>query len=172
MTPLMTQEEVSFFRKELSQADAYLEFGVGGSTALASTFPNLRCYKGIDSSKQWIEMVSKEETIAKAIQQGIAELKHVDIGDTQALGYPANNSTFALWPKYSDEGFNKCHIEAKQRLVLVDGRFRVACFLKTLLAMDQEQASHTHMLIHDYERKVYHAIEQFADLIEILGMFK
>lgn len=82
MRVLMRPEEIHFFRQELSKADAYLEFGVGGSTAMASTFPNLHCYKGIDSSQEWIEIVSKEETVAKAIEQGIAELKHVDIGKT------------------------------------------------------------------------------------------
>jgi hypothetical protein len=82
MRVLLRPEEIHFFRQELSKADAYLEFGVGGSTAMASTFPNLHCYKGIDSSQEWIEIVSKEETVAKAIEQGIAELKHVDIGKT------------------------------------------------------------------------------------------
>eukprot|EP00438_Fugacium_kawagutii_P033183 Skav219797 [mRNA] locus=scaffold147:107136:107717:- [translate_table: standard] len=165
----MSREEIQFFRTELSKADAYLEFGVGGSTALASTFPNLKCYKGIDSSKKWIEKVSKEENIAKAIEKGVAELKHVDIGETGYLGYPADNTTFAQWPKFSDEGFGKCHTRAKHRMVLVDGRFRVACFLKVLLGMNQKWASKTHMLIHDYNRKDYHAIEEFADLIEIHG---
>lgn len=169
MRVLMRPEEIHFFRQELSKADAYLEFGVGGSTAMASTFPNLHCYKGIDSSQEWIEIVSKEETVAKAIEQGIAELKHVDIGKIGKLGYPADNTTFALWPKYSDEGFGKCHAQAKHRMVLLDGRFRVACFLKLLLAMDQESASKTSILIHNYDWPEYHVIEEFADLIEIRG---
>eukprot|EP00438_Fugacium_kawagutii_P023158 Skav225899 [mRNA] locus=scaffold5125:36317:37066:+ [translate_table: standard] len=172
MVPLMTREEIQFFRQELSKADAYLEFGVGGSSAVASTYPNLQCYKGIDSSKDWIEQVSKEDTIAKLIERGIAELKYVDIGKTGRLGYPVDNTTFTLWPKYSNEGFAQCHTQAKHRLVLVDGRFRVACFSKLLLAMDQEGASKTHILIHNYRWPEYHVIEEFADLIEILGKFR
>ena len=87
------------------------------------------------------------------------------------MGYPADNTTFALWPKYSNEGLGKCHAEAKHRMVLVDGRFRVACFLKLLLAMDEESAS-TSILIHNYRWPQYHVIEEFADLIEILGKFR
>lgn len=169
MSPLMTSEEIQFFRQELSKADAYLEFGVGGSSAVASTYPNLQCYKGIDSSKDWIEQVSKEDTIAKLFEKGIAELKYVDIGKTGRLGYPVDNTTFTLWPKYSNEGFAKCHARANHRLVLLDGRFRVACFCKLLLAMDQEEASKTHMLIHNYRWEAYHVIEEFADLIEMHG---
>lgn len=57
-------------------------------------------------------------------------------------------------------------------MVLVDGRFRVACFLKLLLAMDEEQASKTSMLIHNYRWPEYHVIEEFADPIKILGKFR
>lgn len=87
MTPLMTQEEIHFLRQELAKADAFLEFGMGGSTAIALTFPNIHCYKGIESSQLWIDRVSKEESIAKAIEQGIAELKYVDIGKTLVGGF-------------------------------------------------------------------------------------
>ena len=171
LSPLMTSEEIQFLRQELSKADAYLEFGVGGSSAVASTYPNLQCYKGIDSSKDWIDMVSKQDTIAKFIASiGLSELKYVDIGETGRLGYPVDNTTFQKWPNYSNEGyegFEKCP-QAKHRLVLVDGRFRVACIAKLLLTMDQEAASKTHLLIHNYRWQAYHVIEDFADLIETL----
>ena len=87
MTPLMLPEEIRFFRQELSKADAYLEYGIGGSTAVALTFPNIQCYKGIESSQEWIDKVSEEEGIAKGIEQGIAELKYVDIGKTLVGGF-------------------------------------------------------------------------------------
>ena len=63
---------------------------------------------------------------------------------------------------------------AQQRVVLVHGRFRVACFLKMLAsleAINPQEASATQSLIHDYDRPDYHVVEDFADLIENPGDF-
>lgn len=87
VTPLMEPEEIAFYSDVLSKADALLEWGVGGSTVLVTTqFPNLHCYKAIDSSEKWIQKVSAHPTVAAAISQGFVELKHVDIGPTNFTG--------------------------------------------------------------------------------------
>eukprot|EP00438_Fugacium_kawagutii_P008125 Skav207780 [mRNA] locus=scaffold5169:10058:11003:- [translate_table: standard] len=170
MNPLMEPAEIAFYSGVLSKADAYLEWGVGGSTVLATTqFPNLHCVKGIDSSEKWIEKVSAQPTVATAISRGFIQLKHVDIGPTNFTGYPTDPNSFAKWSDYSAETFGSCHRAAEHRVVLVAGRFRVACFLKMLASMSPEEASRTQLLLHDYDRESYHAVEQFANLIEILG---
>ena len=53
-------------------------------------------------------------------------------------------------------------------LVFIDGRFRLACALETLL--NQAANSPCLILIDDYEgRPFYAAVEQFADLVEMQG---
>eukprot|EP00490_Sorites_sp_Unknown_P018484 CAMPEP_0114678696 /NCGR_PEP_ID=MMETSP0191-20121206/52073_1 /TAXON_ID=126664 /ORGANISM="Sorites sp." /LENGTH=194 /DNA_ID=CAMNT_0001953111 /DNA_START=47 /DNA_END=631 /DNA_ORIENTATION=- len=166
----MTKEEIDFFGQCLSKADAYMEFGVGGSTPFAVKHSNLKCLKGIDSSKEWIKLVSSQPVVSKGIEEGRVELLHVDIGPTGSWGYPTGNSTADRWPKYSSQTFGTCASAAQHRLVLVDGRFRVACFLKFLASMDPHETSQTRLLIHDYlHRAEYHVVEKFADVIEIHG---
>ena len=60
-------------------------------------------------------------------------------------------------------------VVAKQHniVVLVDGRFRVACFLKMLKSMAPEDLKRTQILIHDYGGQEYHVIEEFAELVEV-----
>ena len=175
MEPAMTAEEISFFRETLSKADAYLEFGIGGSTVFASQFTNLRCLKGIESSQDWIDSVSADSNASAAFTAGRLELVFVDIGPTQAYGFPdfysdSYGQHVGEWPKYSSQILTSCGEQpVKHRVVLVDGRFRVACFLKTLLSTSSEQGSKTQIFIHDYGRPAYLVVEQFANVVEIPG---
>ena len=164
--PLMRAVETRFLDKILSQADAYLEFGIGNSTVFALDHPNLGCVKGIESSKEWFEMVKKDPKISAAMASGRLEMLHVDIGPTKNVGYPTENSDRAKWKDYSSQTFSSCGQAAQHRVVLVDGRFRAACALKMLKSMTPEDLKRTQILIHDYNRRNYHVIETFAELVE------
>jgi len=62
--PLMTQEEISFYIERPSKADAYPQFGTGGSMAFATSFSNLHCLKCIENSQEQICSVSNFEASA------------------------------------------------------------------------------------------------------------
>ena len=167
--PLMSDVEIRFLDEILSKADAYLEFGIGNSTLFALDHQNLGCVKGIESSKEWLEMLVKDPSISAAMATGRLELVHVDIGPTKKNGYPRGDSDEAEWKEYSNQTFSSCGQAAQHRVVLVDGRFRVACFLKMLKSMAPEDLKRTQILIHDYNRQYYHVIEEFAELVESHG---
>lgn len=171
MEPMMTKKEIQLLNETLSQADAYLEFGIGGSTTFAAKHRNLQCLKCIESSEDWIQLVSEQPSVSNAIAEGRLELVFVDIGSTKSLSYPRNQKHISSWPNYSGQTFGSCGIQAKRRVVLVDGRFRVACFLKMLTSISSMgwSVSATQLLIHDYERSSYHVVEEFADVIETRG---
>lgn len=171
MEPMMTKKEIHLFNETLSQADAYLEFGIGGSTTFAAKHKNLRCLKCIESSEDWIQLVSEQPSVSAAMAKGRLELVFVDIGSTKSLSYPRNKKHMSSWPNYSGQTFGSCGIQATRRVVLVDGRFRVACFLKMLTSISSMgwSVSATQLLIHDYERSSYHVVEEFADVIETRG---
>ena len=164
--PMMSSKEIRFLHEVLSKADAYLEFGIGNSTLFALDHKNLGCVKGIESSKPWIEMVARDPSISAAVAKGRLELVHVNIGPTRSLGYPEGDSDKVKWKDYSSQTFSSCGQAAQHRVVLVDGRFRVACFLKMLNSMAPEDLKRTQILIHDYDRQKYHVVEQFAELVE------
>ena len=165
--PLMSDAAIRFFHEILSKADAYLEFGIGNSTLFALDHQNLGCVKGIESSKQWLEMVVKDPSVSAGMATGRLELVHVDIGPTKDAGYPRGDSDKVKWKDYSNQTFSSCGQAAQHRVVLVDGRFRVACFLKMLKSMAPEDLKRTQILIHDYGRQEYHVIEEFAELVEV-----
>ena len=65
---------------------------------------------------------------------------------------------------YSSQAFSTCGQAAQYRVVLVDGRFRVAGFLKMLKSMAPQDLNSTQTL-HDFERPEYPVIEEFAELV-------
>jgi len=88
----------------------------------------------------------------------------VDVGKTGAWGWPKDLSaqTASKFHTYSDAGASVVESSGTD-FVLVDGRFRVACFLKVLKASTPQ----TIIAIHDYtSRPQYHFVEKFADVIE------
>ena len=69
-----------------------------------------------------------------------------------------------MFPKYSSEIFEKIDKNSID-LVFIDGRFRVACVLQTIMNCSK----HTKILIHDYtQRQFYHLIEEFLEVVEIV----
>jgi len=166
LAPWMTESELHLFRETLTKAEAYIEYGIGGSTVFAAGFENLKCMKSFESADEWIQKVSQNPVLSAALKAGRLELTHRDLGPVKMYGYPLyeNKEKFR---RFSDPPVGTC-ADHVRRVVLVDGRFRVACFLKMLACMNPEQAAMTQLLMHDYipERAYYRAVEEFADIIE------
>lgn len=88
---------------------------------------------------------------------------HVDLGELGSWGRPIDYSHRARFSSYIAAPWQ---FDAKPDVVLVDGRFRVACFLKSLL----EAAPGTTILFDDYtERSHYHLVEEYADRTDTCG---
>lgn len=144
---MMSSAEITKFKKYLSQATNYLEYGSGGSTVFASKFENIKKIKSIESDSNWASKIQKETT---------TEMNYINLGRTGGCGTPIDLSTKHLWPRYSQ------NYSEEFDLVLIDGRFRVACFLDILL----KQGSPI-VLFHDFlNRPEYHIILQFSTVIE------
>lgn len=155
MTPAMTQPEVQLFSSFLRCSDRYLEFGSGGSTVLAANLVK-RSIDSVDSSSEWLEKVysycDENNTPVKP------RVHHVDIGPTKEWGNPKDESSIESWHLYHSQIWETTDVGLCD-LLLVDGRFRVACFLQTL--------AHAHpsaiILIHDFKlRTNYHVARDFG----------
>jgi hypothetical protein len=158
LQPAMTQKEQDLFRCFLRCSKNYLEFGTGGSTVMATA--NVSNFViSVDSSEVWLAKVAQSCAAARA---GIIPLLvHADIGPVRALGYPLDDTFKAKWPQYVSTVWNIPQA-AISDLCLIDGRFRVACFLSILLHCSPQ----TIIMFHDFpERKHYHIVRQFADEI-------
>ncbi len=143
--PMMSSGEIKIFEKHLSQATNYLEYGSGGSTVFASKFP-LRI-KSIESDSEWASKIQKETR---------TEMNYINLGRTGGCGTPTDLLTKHLWPTYSQ------HYSKEFDLVLIDGRFRVACFLDICL-----KEGTPIVLFHDFlNRPEYHVVLQFSTIID------
>ena len=112
----------------------------------------------VESDKDWLQLVRNRLKLPADTDRRF--LLHADIGPTKSLGYPASAAT---WPKFHTYPMVPWDL-ARARdlapdLVLVDGRFRAACFLATLLFARPGTA----VLFDDYaDRPFYHTVEAFG----------
>jgi len=167
----MTKVERTLFGRLIKDSKYYLEFGLGGSTIYALKHSRAVIYS-VESSLQWIEKMRKYRII-KHFEKNRLFIHYVDIGPVGDLGYPMGND-FSLYEKYTSEIFEKINIGLID-LVLVDGRFRVACILKLLLEGYKVNMG-LRCMIHDFwNREDYKTVLEFVDPIcskENLVVFK
>lgn len=157
----MTSKELQLLQYHLSQSKFYLEYGCGNSTILACNTGNIEKIVSVESDAQYTkENLFPKREIKKAIDENRICFLFPNIGKTKTWGYPVNSSHKYLWPNYANIPYS---INFKPDLVLVDGRFRVACALSVALYCEQS----TQVLIHDYQRKNYHILENFFDIIKL-----
>lgn len=154
--PAMSPARIDALTTALKNASVYLEFGMGGSTVLAARLgvPNVFA---VDSSLDWVNHVTSQ--ISRVNLAGRVKLLHADLGETGEWGYPKSNDRVENWPSYYSGPWRAVRAAGVQPdLVLVDGRFRVACFLYSLLNMKKGGV----ILWDDYtNRPEYHSVERF-----------
>jgi len=168
MKPAMSSNEIACLQKYLDNATNYFEFGMGGSTVLANNTANIIKITCVESDIRW---VNKVEDFCKSPKI----TTHVPGFSAGVLGKPLNRfkkiteSEKLLWESYSKTINNTNEL---YDLILVDGRFRVACGL----AAHANIKPSGFLLVHDYStRKHYHSIEKFynkIDEVERLAIFQ
>lgn len=143
--PYMTEKEIHFLKDALKDAREYFEFGIGGSTILAATYPKLSI-SGIDSSRVWIREVKDEVR-----QRGNVKFKYVFIGLLGAFGRPLSYRNKFFWKRYSKAIHE---LAQKPDVILIDGRFRVACAVQAIIFSIQHNIK-PKILLHDSVRGEY-----------------
>ena len=164
--PRMSAAERNLFRKAIGKATSYFEFGSGGSTVWAIQAG--LTVKGVESDARWVDAL--KDKLGERCQ-----VESVDIGPTGAWGYPVSMEHSENFQNYSraiqghDLPFD---------LILVDGRFRVACTIAAIQhVLDHHQNPESaEILIHDFwDRPQYHAVLEFLDPVEkaeTAGLFR
>ena len=110
------------FKQYLSNCKTYFEYGVGQSTIWV--LENTECIIiSVDTDKNWINKVSLPK-YKKRIK-----LNWINLGDLGKWGRP---KTYKYRNKFFDY-IKNVEFNIKADVILIDGRFRVACFLFSLL---------------------------------------
>ena len=155
MQPRMSESELRFFESFLTCSDRYLEFGSGGSTFWASRSVK-RSVVSIDSSPWWIKTVA--DFCKDQITPIVPELVHVDIGPTGDWGVPIDQRALERWPNYHNQIW-LAPTASEADLYMVDGRFRVACFMQIALHCEIDAI----IMLHDFaSRQKYHIVGEVA----------
>ncbi len=153
--------EAGALRRALGEARVVLEYGSGGSTLLAAERA-ARVFS-VESDPDWLGMMAG--WFALNPPKAKLVLHHADIGPVKAWGAPENNRHVAKWPGYATSVWERPDF-VQPDLVLVDGRFRLACFLTVALRV----CAPVTLLWDDYaERPAYHIAERLAAPVAMHG---
>ena len=142
-----------FLRQALAEARVYLEYGVGHSTEFVSK--EYCCsVRGIESSEMWCSAVRNRVG-------ALAEVVHIDVGETGDWGRPLTYKRRLNFIDYFEAGFKNGY---KPEAILIDGRFRVACFLTSLI----HAAPGSLIVFDDYPyRPHYHVVEEVLEPLRV-----
>lgn len=138
------------FKKIVKTAKNYFEFGCGVSThwVLKNTYAKITC---VDSSQEWLNTIPDNKRLTKV---------HIDIGLLKNWGTPINNSMKHNWHNYYQS------FDENADVVLIDGRFRVVCFLNVL----NKSRKGTVIIFDDYvNRDYYHIVEKSIKVNKTCG---
>jgi len=137
------------FKSVMKDAQVYAEYGVGKSSIWVLQNTTARVL-AVDTSEHWINHVRAE---AKASDR--FDVAWVDLGPIGWAGRPNNFDRRLQFKDYVQSVWSR---GADPDLVLVDGRFRVACFLYSLAKAKPGCT----ILFDDYtNRPKYHLVEEF-----------
>ena len=159
MNPVLKDNDKLMFYKLLDKATVYFEYGCGGSTYQANIRNNIVKIYSVESDMEWIERLKQQIKSDKVVF-----LYNEMDTRPKTHGNPGENSTVAQRIEYSNKIINLSKDERQKiDLVLIDGRFRVACCLKCfdvigpdcLIAFDDF-----------YIRRQYHIVLNYYDVVE------
>ena len=161
-------EANSYFVKKLGAAATYLEFGSGASTLRAASL--CTTFITVDSDPRFLAFIqNRAKQVRSSTCRSEMSFLHADIGRTGPWGRPFpefikrpkkwRNYSAAPWIAYG-EGF-------RADLILIDGRFRVACALYVALAQGTYPWT---LLVDDYvNRPEYAPLEKHMSLTDFHG---
>ena len=160
--------------RSLNSSHYYFEYGTGGSTILSCRLDKKDFHMvAVESDKQWLSQLKQKGCLKSKEGDPRFSYHHADIGPTKmdkewffrriqgTLGYPVDKKSKDLWENYSKSiiRYSPDTID----LVMIDGRFRIACALQSLLVTKPS----TTIMIHDFfTRTHYHYILKYTDIID------
>ena len=127
MIPKFQRHDLRMFNKAIRKCEYYFEFGSGGSTFQAAMRKNIKKIYSVESNEFWIKRISDNIAKVNSKFNKKIEFKFIDFIGKRSLGYPSEDCPKEVWYKYS-QALNDIEIPPNS-VILVDGRFRVACLL-------------------------------------------
>ncbi|MBI5128471.1 MAG: hypothetical protein HZA66_03430 [Rhodopseudomonas palustris] len=166
-----SEQTTAWFMQTLANCRYYLEYGSGGSTYTAA-----KCGKpftSVDSDRHFLAAVKDRIQDDALYNENNQNFVHVDIGPTSSWGKPifllfCSRERLRGFSEYSRFRTEFTNDGGNPDLILIDGRFRVACALKAIQALRHREG--WTIVVDDYVgRDYYKVVENFAKLEFFVG---
>ena len=155
-------DEAALVQKEYERASSILEYGSGGSTLIAT---RSQCCRVTSVESDWAWAANMRKAIFKMRAEDRVIIHWVDIGVTGKWGRPRTESAWQNYPKYSLDVWDRKDFSPPD-VVLIDGRFRVGCFLACLFKTRKP----VRILWDDYVgRDHYRVVEKYHTPTKMVG---
>ena len=149
----------SLFKNLISDVKTYFEYGCGKSTEYMYKKSNASIFS-VDTSKEW---AAKTLSLSKDSNHDRLNVQWIDVGDVADWGYPISFEKKQNFVKYANWFWN---FGLKPDLVVIDGRFRILCFLTSI----KFASVGTKIIFDDYtNRPFYHVVEDFLKIKDTCG---
>ena len=157
-----TTPEVDTLQRYMNSAKIYNEFGAGWTTLMALTSPGIERICSVESNSGWFREILKIPAVRMAVGVNKLTVTHVPFGGMHNnLGAPVGIGNIMTWPDYYWKSWSELSRDAD--LLLIDGRFRVACAFMAVLLLNNRDAV---IMIHDAHREEYRVVEKYLDTTE------
>ena len=144
------------FKKYLKNCKIYFEYGVGDSTIWALNNTSSRIIS-VDTDKKWINKIDISKNKKRI------NINWINLGKTENWGRPKSYEYRKHFIEYIS---NVWKFNLKADVILIDGRFRVACFLFSLINAKADSK----IIFDDYmDRSHYHVVEEILEVYENCG---
>lgn len=156
-------EVALWVRDEYDLANTILEYGSGGSTAMASQMAGKTVFS-VENAAPWHKAMVA--WLADNPPLSDVKLHFENIGTTGDWGWPKHEKRWRKFPRYPLAVWGRDDF-VHPDLVLIDGRFRVGCFLATLFSIKKPVT----VLFDDYvgREAQYRICETFSPILETRG---
>ena len=149
----------TLFKSLISEVKTYFEYGCGKSTEYMYKKSNASIFS-VDTSKEW---AAKTLNLSKDSNHDRLNVKWINVGDVADWGYPISFEKKQNFIKYANWFWN---FGLKPDLVVIDGRFRILCFLTSI----KFASIGTKIIFDDYtNRPFYHVAEEFLKIKDTCG---
>ena len=146
------------FKKSIVDIKIYGEYGCGQSTTWILRNSSSKVIS-VDSSEEWVKKVKNKN---KNYHSKLI-INYIDLGKLIGWGRPQSYAKCSNFSDYTEYIWKQSE---KPKLVLIDGRFRVCCFLTSLKFAE----AGTKIIFDDYvNRPHYHFIEKYVSRIKECG---
>jgi protein O-GlcNAc transferase len=159
MEPSLAINDKKMFYKYLDKSKIYFEYGSGGSTYQASIRNNITKIYSVESDKTWLNILQQ-----KIKSNNVTYFFNEMNARPNTWGNPGPNSTQIQHINYSN--YLRKLPKPQQKsidLILIDGRFRVACCLKCFDIINADCL----ICFDDFlDRPQYHVVLDYYDIVE------